>query len=143
MGTSAAVQFSLGLGLPPNPMRNSDDSYWVRPMSGGHHRIGWTARLALLPEYSGSNSIGLLASENDLDATDLEKRSLLDARRVDETVYGVYGDGDWGQWGLHATIYRIDFSLRESANPRTETIVAGYAQLERRFAVPRCFGDVG
>ena len=56
------------------------------------------------------------------------------ARGVDETVYGAYADGDRDQWSLHAAVYGVDLSLRETANARNESFVAGYAQLERRFA---------
>jgi hypothetical protein len=134
IGESAAVQFSLGVGVSANPVQNSDRSYWIRPMSRGAHRIGWNARLALLPDYTRNNSFGLVASQHNLDTAGLADEGILDARNVDETIYGAYADGDWGTWTLHATIYHIDFNMRSSPHPRVESIVAGYAQLERRFA---------
>jgi len=130
----AAVQVSLAVGVAPNPVRKDDRSYWVRPISNGSHQAGWSARLALLPDYVGSNSIGLLGAKYQLDADDFVANGLLDgARDVDETVYGAYTGGDWGPWSLHAAVYHVDLSLRGTAATRNESFAAGYAQLERRF----------
>jgi hypothetical protein len=132
---SAGVQVSLAAGVAPNPVQKDDRSYWVRPISGGSHQVGWSARLALLPDYVGSNSVGLLAAKYKLDADDLVAHGLLGgARDIDETVYGAYIDGDWNPWSLHAAVYHVDLSLRETAAARNESFEAGYAQLERRFA---------
>src|SRR3984893_4155017 len=49
MGT-AAVQVSLAVGVAPNPVQKDDRAYWVRPISDGSHQVGWSARLALLPD---------------------------------------------------------------------------------------------
>jgi hypothetical protein len=133
IGTTAAMQFSLGVGVAPNPVPDTH-SYWVSPERGGRHRIGWNARFALLPDYSRTNSFGLLASRHKLDTTALANESVLLARDVEETTYGAYADGDWGLWGIRASVYRIDFRLLGLSTPRAERIVAGYAQLERRFA---------
>ena len=132
---SAAIQISLAAGVAPNPIQKDHRSYWVRPISDGRHQGGWSARLALLPDYIGSNSVGLLAAEHKLDADDFAADGFLNgARSVDETVYGAYADGDWDQWSLHAAVYHVDLSLREAATARNESFEAGYAQLERRFA---------
>jgi hypothetical protein len=132
---SAAVQVSLGVGIAPNPVQKDDRSYWVRPISGGSHHVGWSARLALLPDYVGSNSFGLLGAKHKLDANDFGADGLLNGtRNVDETVYGAYAGGDWNPWSLHAALYQVDVSLRGAAAARNESFVAGYAQLERRFA---------
>ena len=132
---SAAVQVSLAVGVAPNPVQKDHGSYWVHPLSGGSHRVGWSARLALLPDYVGSNSIGLLGAQHKLDLDEFAAAGFLNgARGVDETVYGAYADGDWDQWSLHAAVYDVELSLRETANARNESFVAGYAQLERRFA---------
>jgi hypothetical protein len=56
------------------------------------------------------------------------------ARDVDETVYGAYATGDWGPWSLLAAAYHVDLSLTGTAARRNENFMAGYAQLERRFA---------
>jgi hypothetical protein len=133
IGGSAGVQLSLGVGVTSNPVLNGDDAYGIRPLSGGRHRVGWNARLSLLPDISSNNGFGLLASKHRVDTSDLVVGGLLDAGSVNEVIYGAYGDGDWGPWSLHATVYRIDFDLRETVRPRTEHVVAGYAQLERRF----------
>jgi hypothetical protein len=132
---SAAVQVSLAVGVVPNPVQKDDRSYWLRPISIGSHHIGWSARLALLPDYVGSNNIGLVAAKHKLDADDFVAAGLLDgARDVDETVYGAYASGDWDQWSLLAAAYHVDLSLTGTAAARNENFVAGYAQLERRFA---------
>jgi hypothetical protein len=135
VGDSAAVQLSVSLGVTSNPIESSNSGYWIRPTSRGYQPPGWNVRLAMLPDSSRNTSFGLLASEHRLDTTDLVDEGLLDARAVRETVYGAYADGDWGPWALHATIYHIDFSLLETPRERTQTLVAGYLQLERRFAV--------
>ena len=132
---SAGVQVSLAAGVAPNPVQKDDRSYWVRPISGGSHRVGWSARLALLPDYVGGNSFGLLGANHDLDTDYLAAHGLLSgARDVDETVYGAYIDGDCNPWSLHAAVYHVDLSLRGTEATRNESFVAGYAQLERRFA---------
>ncbi|MDB6091392.1 MAG: hypothetical protein JWN85_4176 [Gammaproteobacteria bacterium] len=133
VGGSATVQVSFSLGVAANPILSNDRSYWIQPISGGRHRIGWNARLALLQDYPRSSSFGLLASEHILDTGQLANAGSLDARSVDEMIYGAFGDGDWGPWSVHATLYHIDFNLRDSTSPRTQSVVAGYAQLERRF----------
>jgi hypothetical protein len=131
---SAAVEVSLALGVTSNPIDSGDNGYWVRPIGRGHQPIGWDLRLALLPDASRSNSFGLLASEHRLDTTALASAGLLDARAVHETIFGSYADGEWGPWAVHATVYHIDFSLLEAPHERTQALVAGYIQLERRFA---------
>jgi hypothetical protein len=132
---SAAVQVSLAVGVAPNPVQKDDRSYWVRPMSEGSHHVGWSARLALLPDYVGSNSVGLLGAKYKLGADAFVADDALNgARDVDQTVYGAYTGGDWDQWSLHAAVYHVDVSLRGAAAARNESFVAGYAQLERRFA---------
>jgi hypothetical protein len=132
---SAAVQVSLAVGIAPNPIRKDDRSYWVRPISTGSHQVGWSARLALLPDYVGSSGIGLLGAQHKLNADVLVADGRLNgAREVDETVYGAYADGDWDPWSLHGALYHVDLSLRGTAVLRNENFVAGYAQLERRFA---------
>jgi hypothetical protein len=131
---SAAVQVSLAAGVAPNPVLKDDRSYWVRPISVGSHHVGWSARLALLPDYVGDNSVGLLGAKYRLNADDFAAAGLLNgARDVDETVYGAYTGGDWDQWSLHAAVYHVGVSLRGAA-ARDESFVAGYGQLERRFA---------
>jgi hypothetical protein len=131
---SAAVQFSAGVGVPPNPTGYNQGAYWIRPVGPGRHRVGWTARLTFLPDYPRNSGIGLLASRYTLDTSELEEAGSLDARSVDEETYGAYDDSDWGPWSLHATVYRINFMLRESEFPRMQHITAGYVQLERRIA---------
>jgi hypothetical protein len=132
---SSGVQISLAVGIAPNPLQKDDHSYWVRPISRGSHPVGWSARLALLPDYVGSNNVGLLGAKQKLDVEDLAADGFLTgARSVDETVYGAYADGDWDQWSLNTAVYNVDLSLREAAGTRNESFVAGYAQLERRFA---------
>jgi hypothetical protein len=134
MGT-AAVQVSLAVGVAPNPVQKDDRSYWVRPISDGSHQVGWSARLALLPDYAGSNGFGLLGAKYKLNADDFVANGFLNgARDVDETVYGAYIDGDWNPWSLHAAVYHVDLSLRGTEAAHNESFVAGYAQLERRFA---------
>jgi hypothetical protein len=128
---AAAVEISLALGVTANPTDRSDSGYWIRPLSRGHEPIGWNIRLALLPDASRTNSFGLLASQHKIDTRNLANEGLLDAREVRETVFGSYVDGEWGPWGLHATIYHIDFSLLDTPRERTQTLVAGYIQLER------------
>ena len=132
---SSGVQLSLAAGIAPNPFHKDDSSYWVRPISRGSHPIGWGARLALLPDYVGSNNVGLLAAKQKLDVEKFSAAGFLNgARRVDETVYGAYAGGDWYQWSLNTAVYNVDLSLRETGSTRNESFVAGYAQLERRFA---------
>jgi hypothetical protein len=132
---SSGVQISLAVGIAPNPLQKDDRSYWLRPISRGSHPLGWGARLALLPDYVGSNSVGLLAAKQKLDVEDFAAAGFLNgARSVDETVYGAYADGDWDQCSLNVAVYNVDVSLRETALTRNESFVAGYAQLERRFA---------
>jgi hypothetical protein len=132
---SAAVQVSLAVGVAPNPVKKDDRSYWERPISDGSHQVGWSARLALLPDYAGSNSVGFLAAKYKLDADNFSADGVLNgARGVDEAVYGAYADGDRGPWSLHAAVYHVDLSIRETAAARNESFEAGYAQLERRFA---------
>jgi hypothetical protein len=134
IGGSAALELSVGLGVTSNPIESGNNGYWLRPISRGHQPVGWNVRLAMLPDASSTNSFGLLASEHKLDTTDLANEGLLDARAVRETIFGAYADGEWGPWGLHATLYHIDFSLLDTPHERTQTLVAGYIQLERRFA---------
>jgi hypothetical protein len=131
---SAGVQISVAVGIAPNPVLKDDRSYWVRPISSGSHPVGWSARLALLPDYVGTSSIGLLGARQKLDVDDFAAVGFINAaRNVDEAVYGAYADGEWDQWSLHAAVYDVDLSL-ETALARHETFVAGYVQLERRFA---------
>jgi hypothetical protein len=128
------IQISLAVGITPNPVYHIDESYWVHPISAGEHRVGWSARFAMLPDYVGTSSFGLLAARHRLDARDLNRVGRLDARTVDQSVYGVYADQDWARWSLHGAVYYVDCSLEEASKPRTEHFFAGYAQIERRFA---------
>ena len=134
MGTTAGVQVSLAIGVAPNPSLRDDRSYWLPPLSHNSHRVGWSVRLALLPDYTGSNGVGLLGARHKLDADRFASAGLLPTRDIDETVYGAYTDVDWGLWTLHSALYYVNVSLLEPANARDENFISGYAQLERRFA---------
>lgn len=131
VGTSAAVQVSLAVGIAPNPIQDKQRSFWLDPISRGSHRVGWSARVALLPDYLG-NAVGLLGARHKLDAGDFAAKGLLQGRDVDETVLGAYADGVWNQWTLHSALYYVDLSL-QTPNARNENFAAGYAQLERRL----------
>lgn len=133
IGDSAAVQLTVALGIAPNPVGNPDESYWVRPLSAGVHRLAWSARVALLPDFAGTGSLGLLAGRYRLDARDLGSNSFRFSL-VDQSVYGIYAEGDWASWSLRSTLYYVDLSLRQQASyPRSEGFSAAYIQLERRL----------
>lgn len=133
LGVNAGLEASLAVGVAPNPSLRSDRSYWLPLVSHGSHRVGWSARLALLPDYAGGNSVGLLGARHELDADRFASTGLLPTRHIDETVYGAYADIDVGRWTFHSAVYHVKVSLREPASPRDENFSSGYAQLERRF----------
>ena len=148
-GTKGGIEVSFALGTAPNPVPQPDASYWVPTISTGTHRAGLSARFALLPDYASTNSFGLVAARHTLDTRGLDVvgavideyftithqvQPLFDARAVNQVLYGAYADGDWGNYSLHATAYYVDLSLEEARRPRTESFIAGYVQLERRFA---------
>jgi hypothetical protein len=133
-GVEEAVQLSVAVGIAPNPVPKTDDSYWVRTISAGEHRLGWSTRLALLPDYARTSSFGLLAARHRLDARALDTVGRFDAGTVDQAIYGAYADVDWGQWTLHTTAYYVSLSIEETLKRRTESFIADYVQIERRFA---------
>ena len=132
IGKEAAVQISAGLGAAPALRDRELDAIELTGSNPGRHRLSLTGRLAYLPQYVGSSSMGLLFAVNDLSVSDARTHMALGSDTARVSVYGAYIDWNSEAWRVVAVNYYIDVALQ--AATRDESFLSGYVQVERRLS---------
>jgi len=97
----------------------------------GKYGPSFTARLAYLPEYTGTSSAGLLLSHDQLFVRSAAAAAVLRSTHATLGIYGAYVDWSDSRWRVVAATYYVDVQLDQPA--RNESFISGYAQAERQF----------
>lgn len=133
LGHKAGLQFSLGVGYGSPLGANELQPVDLLNRIGGGHRLSSAARLAFLPSYLGSSSLGLLYGRHDMPVRDPLVESRLGASDVRQSVYGAYVNLTAEPWHVIAVGYYLDLALRDTGAQRDESLAAGYVQVDREL----------
>lgn len=134
LGAVAGVQLSLGVGYGSVLNDEGLSPIDLLRVNHGGHRLSETARIAFLPKYLGSSSVGLLLGRHRTPVFDPVLGAMLDAQVVDQDEVGVYLDLDRETWRVMGATYYVGVDLQNATGTRHEHFMSGYLQLERRFA---------
>ena len=104
--------------------RPDDIVAWLR-----EHRIDEVE--CLLPDMTGEDSFGVIASHNELPFDPAPRPDGSD--HVDLQLFGVYADVTRGPWQLTSTIYAAEAKFAGAADSPEDRFLAGYFQLQRHF----------
>ena len=134
LGSVAGIQLSLGVGYG-----SVLDGEGLSPIdllreNHGSHRVSETARIAFLPKYLGSSSVGLLFGRHRTPVFDPAVAATLAAQYVNQQVVGAYLDIDRESWRVIGTVYYVGIGMQNATSERQEHFASGYLQVERRFA---------
>jgi hypothetical protein len=135
----SAIQFSGGVGAAPALSASAMDPIDLIGNNPGRHRLSVTARLAYLPEYIGSSSLGLLFGHDDLSVSNARTVVSLGSNEANLSIYGAFIDWITEPWRIVAVNYYVDVALAQTT--RNESFVSGYLQVERKL--PRQFTVFG
>jgi hypothetical protein len=139
IGNDGAIQFSGGVGASPAIADRELDAIDLIGDNPGRHRLSVTGRLAYLPQYVGSSSMGLLYGHDDLSVANAHTLAALHSNDAKVSVYGAYINWTAEPWRLIAANYYVDVALTQAR--RNESFVSGYLQVERQL--PRRFTVFG
>jgi hypothetical protein len=139
IGRDGAIQFSGGVGAAPTLSDRELEAIDLIGNNPGRHRLSVTARLAYLPQYVGTSSIGLLFGHDDLSVSSVRTLASLHSNAAKISVYGAYIDWIAEPWRIVAADYYVDVALTETM--RNESFMSGYLQVERQL--PRRFTIFG
>ncbi len=131
-GSQGGMQVSGGLGAAPS--LTADDLAPVNIFGNNPRKYGLsvTARIAFLPEYAGTNSVGLLYAHDQIYVRDPIALVKLLSNHATLSLYGAYVDWSDEQWRVISALYQVELQLdRPTPNER---FTSGYAQLERHIS---------
>lgn len=131
LAADSGVQISAGVGATP---ALSSDGYEPITLIGGNpgkHGVSLTGRVAFLPDYAGTSSIGLLWGHDQIFVRNPRAVALLQSNHAGLAIYGAYADWSIAQWRLIGAGYYVDVELDGTSHD--ESFVSGYAQAERRL----------
>jgi hypothetical protein len=131
LGKDGAVQLSGGVGAAPAVSDRELDAIDLIGANPGRHRLSVTGRLAYLPQYVGTSSMGLLFGHDDLSVSSARTLASLRSNAAKLSIYGAYIDWMADPWRIVAANYYVDIALTE-AN-RNESFTSGYLQVERQL----------
>jgi hypothetical protein len=131
LGRDGAVQLSGGVGAAPAVSDRELDAIDLIGANPGRHRLSVTGRLAYLPQYVGTSSMGLLFGHDDLSVSSARTLVSLHSNAAKLSIYGAYIDWMADPWRIVAANYYVDIALTE-AN-RNESFTSGYLQVERQL----------
>jgi hypothetical protein len=133
VGDRGGIQVSVGAGLGTTIGSTGLEEFdLLNPHTDGR-RLSVTGRIAFLPDYVGTSGFGLLAARNDMPVKDPETAVLMHATDVRQDLFGAFADWNRGPWQLHSALYDVAMDLQETSASRSESFLAGYAQLERQL----------
>jgi hypothetical protein len=133
VGAHGGLQLSAGGGFGANITDGGlDPVNLLDPHVGGRH-LSLAGRIAYLPDYLATSAFGLLFSHNDMPVVAISTAALMHANRVAQSVYGGFANWSSGPWLLTSAFYDLQMNLTGLMGSRTESFLAGYAQLERQI----------
>jgi hypothetical protein len=141
LGDEGAIQIAGGVGAGPG-LTNADAAAGIelQPIdlignNPGRHGLSITSRIAYLPEYVGTSSVGLLFGHDHLSTQSPRALETLGSSDIILTVYGAYVDWNTGPWRVIGADYYVDVRLEQTE--RDESFISGYLQVECQL--PRKF----
>ncbi len=140
LGDNAGLTLSAGAGLAPVIVGGQMVPIGLFHPNVGGYQASWSARVGLLPELLGDDSIGLVAARHSVGVRDAVDVSLLGATNVGLDVLGAFARLNPGKWHVQATVYDIEVRL-SGLQLRHEQFGAGYLQVERQL--PRALTAFG
>src|SRR5882757_9610731 len=114
MGNDGAIQFSGGVGASPAIADRELDAIDLIGDNPGRHRLSVTGRLAYLPQYVGTSSMGLLFGHDDLSVSSARTLASLHSNAAKLSIYGAYIDWMADPWRIVAANYYVDIALTEA-----------------------------
>lgn len=131
LGTDAGIQFALGAGATPTVGTAGQRPLNFVGNNSGRHGFGFAGRLAYLPDYGGTNCIGVFYARDHLDAYGADAIAVLQAQTVVLDVFGIYADWSNDIGRATAAVYYVDVSLAPIT--KAESFFSAYLQLERQL----------
>jgi len=131
VGQDGGLQLSVGLGAAASISDEAYEAINLINNNPGKYGPSFTARLAYLPEYTGTSSAGLLLSHDQLFVRSAAAAAVLRSTHATLGIYGAYVDWSDSRWRVVAATYYVDVQLDQPA--RNESFISGYAQAERQF----------
>ena len=120
VGGGAAPVIAGGVMVPIGP-------FHINP---GGYRPSWTARIGLLPEALGEDTVGIVLARHDVNIRDPAVVTLLNADDALLDVTGAFAQLSPRGWHVQAAYYDVQIALSTGPQLRHEHFGAGYAQLE-------------
>ncbi|MDP9014050.1 MAG: hypothetical protein M3O41_15610 [Pseudomonadota bacterium] len=131
LGAEAGVQFSAGAGAAPALPNSGYEPINLVGNNPGKHGLSLTGRIAYVPDYAGTDSVGLLWGHDQLFVNDPLASATLRSGHATLGVYGAYADWHLDAWRFIGANYYVDVELdRPNAD---ESFVSGYFQAERQL----------
>jgi len=130
-GNDGGIQFSGGVGASPSLSIDGYEPITLVDNNPGKYGLSFTARLAYLPEYTGTTSMGLLLSHDQVFVRGPAALAALQSHHATLDIHGAYIDWSDAHWRAICTLYYVDAAL--DGRSRNESFIAGYAQVERQF----------
>jgi hypothetical protein len=131
VGADGSIDISAGVGAAPNLNGDQLQPIDVAGPNPGRHGLGSMARVAFLPEATGTNTVGLLAARDVVYASGPATAALLHAAGATLTVVGGFSDWTGEPWHASIALYQIDVALMQTS--RRENFTSGYLQVERQL----------
>ncbi|HEX4152469.1 MAG TPA: hypothetical protein VHY75_09725 [Steroidobacteraceae bacterium] len=136
LGAESAIQLSGGAGAGPGLTRDDEERHdELVPIdligsNPGRHRLSLTGRIAYLPEYVGTSSVGLLFGHDHISTASPTAFFFLGTTDLTLTVYGAYIDWNTGPWRVIGADYYVDVNFEQGHD---ESFDSGYLQVERQL----------
>jgi len=121
-GAGAAPAFKDGDGYEPIKLINNNP---------GKHGVSLTSRIAFLPDYAGTSSVGLLGGRDQIYVRTPRALASLRSNHAILGIYGAYADWTIDQWRVIGAGYYVDIQLDRPA--RDESFTSAYIQGERQL----------
>ncbi|MGH8134710.1 MAG: hypothetical protein ACRER4_00045 [Steroidobacteraceae bacterium] len=130
MGETGGVSLAAGIGVGPALKTGSLEPLEAFEFHNFENRRSWSLRANWLPDFTGDDGIGLIASHSQIDIREANYPGPAD--RVDLDVAGLFVAWTHDPWRLDAALYamRADFVGEGSAD---DNFTAGYLQLRREL----------
>lgn len=126
-----AFALSTGVGISARLNDGALDPMDVLDPHRGSRKMSYSLQAALLPDFASDDSIGLVASHNELALAPAPGPA--GSGQVNLSVLGAFLDLGRGPWQLTATAYAVEARFAGAIQAPPDRFDAGYLQLQRRF----------
>jgi len=131
LGPSHGLTMSASFGAGPMLQDGRLEPDDLLDPRSGKRGASYGLQLTFLPDYSGSDEIGLVASHAEVMPGDAVRP--YGADHVDLSVAGLFADFSRGPWRALSTVYWVRGEFAGTPDGPDDSFVSGYFQLQRRF----------